>query len=196
MKPGQKWFFAVSGGVRPRTLHLTRIFGTGIKNGESQRDSASKPWVARNELPWVLSARIPQLRRSCARRPSNVMPQFLSAKVWDQGAANSDTTPMGLVTFCGRGPRVARSSQPWAGGHNPFGIGNAYKVQRGRAHSVLPSPRVTRQPHAPLHRRLEFGASLERGAWSLVLRSRAFHRKPRRTHVPPDRPLAPVTYED
>src|SRR5258708_36830538 len=26
-------------------------------------------------------------------------------------------------------PRVARSSQPWAGGLNPFGIGNFYQVK-------------------------------------------------------------------
>jgi hypothetical protein len=30
-------------------------------------------------------------------------------------------TPLGLVMF-ERIPKVARSSQPWAGGHNPFGI--------------------------------------------------------------------------
>ena len=34
--------------------------------GESHRDSASKPKVARNELPWVTSVRSSQLQRSCA----------------------------------------------------------------------------------------------------------------------------------
>jgi len=32
------------------------------------------------------------------------------------------STPLGLGIFEQRCPRVARSSQPWAGGHNPFGI--------------------------------------------------------------------------
>ena len=30
--------------------------------------------------------------------------------------------PVGFEGLWGRLPRVARSSQPWAGGHNPFGI--------------------------------------------------------------------------
>ena len=30
--------------------------------------------------------------------------------------------PVGVGIFSGRAPRVARSSQPWAGGRNPFGI--------------------------------------------------------------------------
>src|SRR5207248_10246283 len=44
------------------------------------------------------------------------------------------TTLSGLNMFSrGLSPRVARSSQPWAGGHNPFGIEDACKVQRPRA---------------------------------------------------------------
>src|SRR5947208_11456300 len=39
-------------------------------------------------------------------------------------------TLSGLNMFSrGLSPRVARSSQPWAGGHNPFGIEDACKVQ-------------------------------------------------------------------
>ncbi len=44
-------------------------------------------------------------------------------------------TLSGLSHFLGLFPRVARSLQPWAGGLNPFGIGNACQVQRGLAHS-------------------------------------------------------------
>src|SRR6266404_1670025 len=33
---------------------LTHIFGCVTLNGESQRDSAIKPRVARNELPWEM----------------------------------------------------------------------------------------------------------------------------------------------
>jgi len=40
----------------------------------------------------------------------------------DRRAKDSDSTPLGLGIFEQRCPRVARSSQPWAGGHNPFGI--------------------------------------------------------------------------
>src|SRR5204863_9368895 len=40
------------------------------------------------------------------------------------------TTLSGLNMFSrGLSPRVARSSQPWAGGHNPFVIEDACKVQ-------------------------------------------------------------------
>ena len=37
------------------------------------------------------------------------------------------TTPLGLGIFS-TFPRVARASQPWAGGHNPFGIENRRRV--------------------------------------------------------------------
>ena len=37
----------------------------------------------------------------------------------------------GRLRWSGQIPRVARSSQPWAGGHNPFGIGGL-KFQRSR----------------------------------------------------------------
>src|SRR5437870_535945 len=90
---------------------------------ESQRDSASKPRVPRNELPWVISARAPQLRRSCAVQPKDEMCGI-------ERAANSGTTPLGLAMFCGCGPRVARSSQPWAGGRNPFGIGARFAREK------------------------------------------------------------------
>src|SRR5437016_11402601 len=54
------------------SLQLTRIFNPeGIVS--------SSPRVARNELPWVMSACAPQLRRSCAINRNNAMPQSLSA---------------------------------------------------------------------------------------------------------------------
>ncbi len=40
----------------------------------------------------------------------------------DRPAKDSDSTPLGLRIFKQRCPSVARSSQPWAGGHNPVGI--------------------------------------------------------------------------
>jgi hypothetical protein len=86
-----------------------QISKVGYQNGESQRDSGSKPRVARNELPWV------------GARNKSATPTGL----WLGGTANTSTTPLGLAISVRRFPRVARSSQPWAGGHNPVGIGAA-----------------------------------------------------------------------
>jgi len=78
-----------------------------IGPGESQWDSVSKPRVARHELPWVKA------------RENSATPTGL----WPHCATNTGTTPLGLVRFADVEPRVARASQPWAGGRNPFGIG-------------------------------------------------------------------------
>jgi len=52
--------------VRGRAVHLTRILMLASER-ESQRDSATKPRVARNELPWETSGVRPsQPRRGCA----------------------------------------------------------------------------------------------------------------------------------
>ena len=53
-------------GVRRQAPAPCTNFRPGTANEESQRDSASKPRVARNELPWGMSASAHQLRRSCA----------------------------------------------------------------------------------------------------------------------------------
>src|SRR5213593_551207 len=37
-------------------------------------------------------------------------------------AARDGQNPVGVVVYSRRFPRVARALQPWAGGHNPFGI--------------------------------------------------------------------------
>ena len=58
---------------------------------ESRRDSETKPKVARNELPWVGSTRIHQLRRSCA--------------IWLSGRAQPRSR---LMVFETLDPRVAR----------------------------------------------------------------------------------------
>jgi len=98
--------------------------------GESQRDSASKPRVApllraRAGLPWVnvvkLRSTLKGLRLPFCTAPRRPYPRATDA-----------TTPLGLINFY-RLPRVARvpvfaslrrgHAQPWAGGRNPFGIG-------------------------------------------------------------------------
>jgi hypothetical protein len=93
--------------------------------GESQRDSASKPRVASNELPWVNVVKL------CSTPKGLCLPfPFLpSASVRRPITA---TTPLGLINFYHL-PRVARvpvfaslrraHAQPWAGGRNPVGIG-------------------------------------------------------------------------
>src|SRR5260370_6114057 len=57
---------------------------------ESRRDSATKPRVARNELPWVLRVGTRQPQRGCVRR-------------WRPGH-----NPVGVETWFARFPRVAR----------------------------------------------------------------------------------------
>ena len=42
--------------------------------------------------------------------------------VVSSGGGRWATTPLGLFRVACGVPKVARSSQPWAGGHNPFGI--------------------------------------------------------------------------
>src|SRR6185369_13736240 len=74
---------------------------------ESQRDSATKPRVARNELPWV--------RREQDNNPNGVATRCC--------ARSQKPKPRWGFAFLSRCPRVARSSQRWALGRNPFGIG-------------------------------------------------------------------------
>src|SRR5438105_12987585 len=51
---------------------------------------------------------------------------------------SNGTTSFEVETdFAAADPRVARSSQPWAGGRNPFGIEDAYKVQSLCPHLCL-----------------------------------------------------------
>src|SRR5258708_29435819 len=85
------------------TLHISlKLKG----EQESQRDSATKPRVASSELPSVKA------------REESATPTGL----WLWGTTNAGTTPMGLSRSSRFFPRVARCSQPWAGGQNPFGI--------------------------------------------------------------------------
>src|SRR6187401_3551507 len=70
----------------------------------SQRDCATKPRVARHELPWVSPVKGSQPQRGCGNlRPTR-------------------HNPFGVVLNSPRIPRVARFSQPWALLRNPFGI--------------------------------------------------------------------------
>src|SRR6188474_2375662 len=86
---------------------------------ESQRDSATTIRVARNELPWVTGAQ-------------NNNPTGLRSEVY----AHQSRNPVGVLSFQIRCPRVARSSQPWALGHNPFGIGRLSKADL-RPHALV-----------------------------------------------------------
>ena len=54
-------------------------------------------------------------------------------------------TPLGLWGYSSALPRVARSSQPWAGGRNPFGIGwQATACRQLQIHSSLNKPRISK----------------------------------------------------
>ena len=50
-------------------------------------------------------------------------------------ATMSCCNPFRVDGFCGIAPRVARSSQPWAEGHNPFRIGMCVRSGRLPLHS-------------------------------------------------------------
>src|SRR6185503_8733544 len=73
---------------------------------ESQRDSATKPRVARNELPWVRVVDISNPERVA----SSCVP-WLTQPRW--GCDRNE-----------RPPRVVALLQPWALRRNPFGIQN------------------------------------------------------------------------
>src|SRR5258707_4666759 len=85
---------------------------------ESERHSATKPRVASSELPW-----------------EDVMWEFTTPTGWClYPPCPTATTRLGLPISPFPVPRVARPSQPWAGGHNPFGIGNASQLLLGAAY--------------------------------------------------------------
>src|SRR6185436_16502226 len=86
-----------------------------LPSAESQRDSATKPRVARNELPWVAWPMFHNPNGGCG------------LVVFPAAAGHN---PFRVVLVRARDPRVARSSQPWALLRNPFGIEDAGKVQR------------------------------------------------------------------
>src|SRR5258708_2165460 len=87
---------------------------------ESQRDSATKPRVARNELPWD----------GPFNRTTTLKGLWPTAT-----AAQRGHNPVGVVKHRPPLPRVARPSQPWALLRNPFGIlsGNLCRIPASRA---------------------------------------------------------------
>ena len=77
--------------------------------GESQRDSGTKPRVARHELPW-------EYRTKRTSTPNGVVAEGILV----------EPQPRWGYAFFARLPRVGAARQPWALGRNPFGIrGNA-----------------------------------------------------------------------
>ncbi len=93
-------------------LHLTRIFSDGRahKNPEAQgceeRATLGMQWRG-------------------GFNPERVVATAFLFRTKQGGGTTLSGLPPSLRPF----PRVARSSQPWAGGHNPFGIEDACKVQ-------------------------------------------------------------------
>src|SRR6266567_9369930 len=84
-------------------------------SAESQRDSATKPRVARNGLPWENAPHI-------GDNPERVVAD-------DHGNRTMPQPRWGCESSVAL-PGVARSSQPWAEFHNPFGIEDTGKEQR------------------------------------------------------------------
>ena len=100
-------------------LHVQHEFvQTQPRCEQSQRDCDLQPKVARNELPWVIVEQISQPQRGCGN------------SVFVRRAGDVGHNPVGVVIFCGRFPRVARASQPWALGRNPVGILNSIELLR------------------------------------------------------------------
>src|SRR5439155_25609501 len=85
------------------TLHASLEGET--KSGEPQRGSGSHVRVARDEL-----------------RRENIVRTLTPTGLCRYSPCPQGTTPLGLPISPSPLPRAARSSQPWAGGHNPFGI--------------------------------------------------------------------------
>ena len=116
-------------------LHLTRIFECVAPSAESQRDSATKPRVARKELPW-------ENARHIGDNPERVVDDDRGNKTMPQprwGCESSVALPRGNQnnTYAVRFAN-ARSSQPWAELHNPFGIEDA-----GREQELAPAFLIT-----------------------------------------------------
>src|SRR6185503_3006313 len=94
-----------AGAERSADLIITHNF-QGNVFAESQRDSATKPRVARNELPWVRVVDISNPERVA----SSCVP-WLAQPRW--GCDRNERPPM-----------VVALLQPWALRRNPFGIQN------------------------------------------------------------------------
>ena len=92
---------------RKRRERLLLPLNSILPRRESQRDSDPKPRVARHELPWETAEILHQPQRGCAFGP------------------NERRNPLGVGFPSFLIPRVARASQPWAGGRNPVGIGRS-----------------------------------------------------------------------
>src|SRR5258707_7170786 len=112
-----------------RPLLLTRILECVAPSAESQRDSATEPRVARNELPRENAPHI-------GDNPERVVADDNGNKTMPQPLWGCEPS----VTF----PRVARSSQPWALLRNPFGIEDTGKEQGQPALSRSPDNALSR----------------------------------------------------
>ena len=116
---------------------------TGI---QSQRDCATKPRVARNELPWVTADRLVNNPERVVASPATVATRtFVGSLVApfvepetsiSQMSVAPRRNPFRVVLLLPRFPRVARSSQPWALLRNPFGI---QRLGRSNEHHDLPA---------------------------------------------------------
>src|SRR2546425_9881623 len=70
---------------------------------QSRRDCVLQPRVARNELPWVMSACAPQLRRSCAINRNNAIPQSLRRELLIRGVGATSSSLRGVMPEVSQG---------------------------------------------------------------------------------------------
>src|SRR5207245_5836354 len=70
---------------------------------QSRRDCVLQPRVARNELPWGMSACASQLRRSCAINGNNAMPQSLRRGLLIRGVGATSSRLRGVLPEVSQG---------------------------------------------------------------------------------------------
>jgi hypothetical protein len=114
--------------LRQPSLHVTRIscnrithLSTGaVRFPNPNGIPPASPGLRPPALPWVMAANRYQPQRGCTRSGGERQPGH---------------NPVGVEETANHLPRVGAGRQPWAGGHNPFGIGKpvAYAISRIRA---------------------------------------------------------------
>ena len=106
-----------------------RPFGEPSRGMEGHRDAENRQRARAEANPKGIPSQSPGLR--AASYPGETVPMRPQPqRGCDHRVVPQATTPLGLRPFRPPLPRVARASQPWALGHNPFGIGDA--IGRGR----------------------------------------------------------------
>ena len=103
---------------KPLKRFASQISAARARKPQPQRGCVLQPRVARAERATLGG------REQIAFNPNGVAAQCATV--------TNDRTPLGLRLVCRPEPRVARSSQPWAGGRSPVGAGARADFFSGR----------------------------------------------------------------